>query len=117
MTYATDKYDLCCTPLFALFVDTGAAVGREAVLFSAGGASEPAGAFRMSLEVRDETPVTAHPAHVAADPPVCADEVTSFSAIEPFNYINITSFEITEICILVNNPFNIRDKTCYTYFS
>lgn len=75
---------------------TGPAVGRDEVLFSAGGASEPAGAFRMSLEVRDETPVTAHPAHVAADPPVCADAVTSFSAIEPFNYINITSFEITE---------------------
>lgn len=40
----------------------------------------------MSLEVRDETPVTAHPAHVAAEPPVCADADTSFSAIEPLAY-------------------------------
>lgn len=33
----------------------------------------------MSLDVREETPVTAQPAHVAAELLACADAVTSFS--------------------------------------
>lgn len=33
----------------------------------------------MSLDVREETPVTAQPAHVAAELLACADALTSFS--------------------------------------
>lgn len=36
----------------------------------------------MSLDVREETPVTAQPAHVAAELLDCADAVTSFSETE-----------------------------------
>lgn len=50
--------------------------------FSAVAPSVPAGALRMSLDVREETPVTAHPAHVAAELLVCAEAVTSFSETE-----------------------------------
>ena len=37
------------------------------------------GAFRISLEVSDDTPVTAHPAQLVAAPVGCADDITSFS--------------------------------------
>lgn len=64
----------------AVFVALVAAAGWAEEAFSAVAPSVPAGALRMSLEVREETPVTAQPAHVAAELLVCADAVTSFSA-------------------------------------
>lgn len=56
-----------------------AAAGCAVGVFSAGAPSVPAGALRISLDVREETPVTAQPAHVAVELLACADAVTSFS--------------------------------------
>lgn len=72
-----------CDPILpAVFVAPAAAAGGSVGAFSATAPSVPAGDLLMSLDVREETPVTAQPAHVAAELLACADAVTSFSGIE-----------------------------------
>lgn len=66
------------SPLGEVFSGPGGAEGTFSVELPSG----PPGAVRMSLEVREETPVTAHPAQLAAAAAVpgdWAEDVTSFS--------------------------------------
>jgi len=58
------------------------ALGAGLTLPGPAGAPSAPGAVRISLEVREETPVTAQPAQLEDTPAGCADDATSFSEVK-----------------------------------